>query len=227
MEENINHNRTSRLIILLVIALTIIMALLGYLMNLQKVKADKEIAELKSREETLQTTITELQEKLNSINDIASNNESTGAFTDDEVKTALADVLELRSASGCDALLETLTKKGKLNYDPSKDNILDDGTMITTIKFSDYKDAMLNYVSEKEFDNNWTAFYTANSEGYITKVQGGGGFRVHIIKSINKIDNLTYTAHCTSHVDNEYVEENDYTFNVVSYNGKCVIDSIK
>ena len=90
---------------------------------------------------------------------------------------------------------------------------------------------MLNYVSESEFEKNWTTslYFKENSNGYLTKVQGGGGLRVYTINSIIKTDNLTYSAKTTAtlvDLDNSKEDEN-FTFTVTSYNDNCVIDSIQ
>ena len=87
---------------------------------------------------------------------------------------------------------------------------------------------MLNYVTEAEFEKNWTSKQDLkeNAEGYLTKLQGGGGLRVYTIKSVSRIDNTTFSAKTSSVVeDNEYYEENTFTFTVKANNGKCVIDS--
>lgn len=153
------------------------------------------------------------------------------SFTDEQIKTTFSDYLELRAHANCDSLLEYLTEKGKLNYNSSQDIIQNDGIVVTTIKFSDYKNAMLNYVSESEFEKNWfsTLYFSKNSDEYITKVQGGGGLRVYTINNIKKIDNLTYFAQTTATlVDlDDSDEDENFTFTIKSYKGKCVIDTIK
>ena len=157
-------------------------------------------------------------------------NDST-SFTDKQIKTTLSNFLELRARANCDSLLEYLTEKGKLNYNSSKDIIQNDGIVVTTIKFSDYKNAMLNYLSESEFEKNWfsTLYFSENSNGYITKIQGGGGLRVYTINNIKKIDNSTYFAQTTATlVDFDDSEEDEnFTFTIKSYKGNCVIDTIK
>lgn len=168
-------------------------------------------------------------QKTSTLQPQANNLNSTITFSDEQVKATLSSYLELRAHANCDTLLECLTKKGKLNYDSSKDTINDDGTIVTSIKFSDYKNAMLNYVSESEFNKNWTdkQYFGQNSNGYLTSVQGGGGLREYTIKSISKTNDNTYTAKTSSVVeDGEYYEENNYTFVVTTYNGNCVINSL-
>ena len=204
--------------------------------------------ELQAQVNSSNETVSDLQGKTNSISETfnsnglientttsnTSNNNST-TFTDEQVKTTLSNYLELLAHANCDTLLENLTEKGKLNYNPSKDTILNDESVITTIKFSDYKNAMLNYVSESEFEKNWTSaqYFSENSNGYLTKFQGGGGLRLYTINSITKTDNLTYSAKTTSIVedfvqtDDTMKEDENFTFVVKSHNGNCVIDSIK
>ena len=143
---------------------------------------------------------------------------------------ALANYLELSGSAGCDSLLPTLVKKGNLNEFSSKESSQHDGKVITTIKFSDYKRAMLNYLSEKEFEKNWTnkLYFSEDNDGYLIKAQGGGGYREYSIKSFAKTDNLTYTANVTSVVDgSDYFQENNVRFVISSLNGKCVIDSLE
>ena len=135
----------------------------------------------------------------------------------------------------CNALLNVLTEKGALNYDSSKDTAIPDapaGLYKTNIKYSDYKNAMLKYVSEDEFERNWNSYYSEDSNGYLIAGEGGGGLRVYTIKEIKKTispnSTSTYNADVTSVVDDtNFFEEETLTFVITSYNGNCVIDSLK
>ena len=241
-EKNVTKISLSTFFLILAIIAIIVMGVFIYKLNNDKTAEIQKSNELQAQVNTLNGTVSDLQEKINKVSETVNSsspvpetntnntsNNTTSPFTDEQVKSALANYLELQAHAGCDALLENLTEKGKLNYDSSKDNILNNGTVITTIKFSDYKSAMLNYVSESEFDKNWTnkQYFSANSNGYLTKVQGGGGLRVYTIKNISKTNDTTYSAKVSSVVDdNEFYEENSCTFTIKSYNGKCVIDSI-
>lgn len=232
------------LLTLFFILVIIVMGIFIFTLYNEKTEETKKVSEFQTQVNNLNKTVSNLQEKtvntsetINSNNSTenttttnASNNNSI-SFTDEQVKITLSNYLELHAHAGCDALLHNLKEKGKLNYDSSKDNILNDGTVITSIKFSDYKNAMLNYVSESEFEKNWTSslHFNKNSNGYLTKVQGGGGLRVYTINSITKTDNSTYSAKTTAtlvDLDNSQEDEN-FTFTITSYNGNCVIDSIK
>lgn len=230
----------SAFFLLLAIIVIFIMGMFIVKLNVDKSEEIQKATELQAQVNSLNGTINNLQEKINTIaetvnsntfiQNTTTNNTST-SFTDDQIKTALANYLELDSHAGCAALLECLTEKGDLNYDSTKDTISnEDGMNVTTIKFSDYKKAMLNYVSENEFEKNWTSsqYISTNDDGYLLRPQGGGGLRVYTIKSISKINDTTYSAKTSSVVnDDEYYEDDTFTFTIKSYNGKCVIDSLK
>lgn len=169
---------------------------------------------------------------LNENTIITDNNNNSSVFTDEQVRVTLSNYLELLANENCDNLLQWLNENGKLNYDSSKNTILNDGTVITSIRFSDYKNAMLNYVSENEFERNWnlTLYFNENSDGYLTKLQGGGAYCPYTIESITHNDDLNYIA--KTYYSNSYDYPiikyyKDFSFEIKSYNGNCVIDSIK
>ena len=222
----------STFFLIIAIMVIIVMGYFMYQFYNEKVIATKESAELKTQVNNLQGKIDNIEDTINSNTSTENSNipvsNETSSFTNEQVKKALTDYLELRSYAGCDALLENLKEKGKLNYDSSKDTSLDDGTVITSVKFSDYKNAMLNYVSESEFEKNWisTIHFNENSNGYLTKVQGGGGLRVYTINNIIKTSDSTYSAKTTAtlvDLDDNAKENEDFTFGIKSYNGNCVI----
>lgn len=228
----------------LILALMVI-AFMAYYIYTEKTNANKEIETLEANAVEMQNTIKNLQDKIDTIsNTINSNNSNEDnnetntsdnnsiSFTDEQVKTALSNYLELRAHMNCNALLNNLTEKGTLNYDDSKDiDTIIDGTYghyITNIKYSDYRNAMLKYVSKSEFERNWNSYYSEDSNGNLIAGDGGGGLRVYTIKSITKSNDSTYSAKVTSVVEEgEYFEEENLTFVVTSNNGNCVIDSLK
>lgn len=232
MGEN-KQSKISLSTVFLLLSILIIIAL-SYYIYIEKTNYNKEIAELEANAVNMKNTINDLQGKIDNISQTinsTTNNDNTTSFTNEQVKTALFDFLELRAHANCDSLLERLTNKGKLNYNSSNDTILDDGTVITTIKFLDYKNAMLNYVSESEFERNWhsTQYFNENSDGYLTKVQGGGGLCEYTVDSISKKDDATYSAKTTvTFVDlDDSKEKENYIFSIKYQGDKCVIDSIE
>lgn len=255
MEENSKISLSTLLLILCLIIIVIMGVFIYYMynQNIKLTESSKNYSQLQEQVNTLNQTINNLHKIIDSNNSNNSNNLNTSnnlnnsntsntlntnsnitndtvSFTNDQVKNTLLNYLELMSNSNVDNLLEELTKKNELNYNPEDDTILNDGTVITKIKFSDYKKAMLNYVSEKEFEKNWnsTKYFGENSNGYLTKVQGGGaGISTYTINNLTKEDDSTYTAETTSIFDEDNTSNTEnFTFTVASYNNKCVIDYI-
>lgn len=164
-------------------------------------------------------------------NEKTDNISETISFTDEQIKEAFANYLEIKATNGGKDLLEWLTEKGNLNYDSSKDNELDNGMIITNIKFSDYKNAMLNYVSENEFEKNWKSpFFGEDTQGNLITANGGGSNPVYTIKNITKISDMNYTAQISYIVDESAPTpsyDKNFSFTISSYNSNCVIDSFK
>ena len=230
----------------LILAIIVILVLGIFLFKLYNEKTEeiKKSSELQTQVNSLNGTVSDLQGKINTIsetvnsNTITENNSSTTTtntnddmlFNDAQVKTALSNYLELKSHADCGSPLDYLAEKGNLNYDASK-NTFNNGEITTTVKFSDYKNAMLNYVSESEFEKNWASveFLKVNSNGYITIGQMGGASRKYTINSITKIGDLNYSAKVTSTIedDNSTKEDKNFNFTIKALNGNCVIDSIK
>ena len=234
----------STFFLILAIIVILVMGIFLFKLYNEKTEEIKKSSELQTQVNSLNGTVSNLQGKINTIsetvnsNPITENNSSTTTtntndamlFTDAQVKTALSNYLELQSHADCGSPLDYLAEKGNLNYDASK-NTFNNGAITTSVKFSDYKNAMLNYVSESEFEKNWTSveYLSVNSNGYITIGQMGGGSRKYTINSITKIGDLNYSAKVTSTIedDNSTKEDKIFNFTIKSSNGNCVIDSIK
>ena len=249
-EKNATKISLSTFFLLLAIIAIIVMGLFIYKLNIDKNIEIQKSNELQSQISSLNETVNDLQGKINNIseNNVAENTSKTDnskdsnetnqntnndkiLYSNEQVKKALSDYLELRSYANVSAILERLTEKGELNYNHSKDKLINNNTTIlTNVKFSEYKKAMLNYVSEKEFERNWasTRLLKEGDDGYLTKPEGGGGLRTYTIKSINQKSDLTYEAKTNYIIDDNKKDSGseDFTFTIESYNGKCVIDSI-
>lgn len=229
----------STFFLILAIIIIIVMGIFIY-----KLYTEKSIETEKSTE--LEATINSLNEKINSISETINSNtsvektdentannnslKSNNSFTDEQVQLAISNYLELYAHAHCSLLLQELSEKGSLSYNPSESTtFLYDGTIITSIKFSDYKKTMLNYVSENEFEKNWssTLNYHENSNGYLTMLQGGGGLRTFTINNITKINDSTYTANTYSTVSGDYPSTDNYEFSLKNVNNNCVVDSFK
>lgn len=147
-----------------------------------------------------------------------------------DIEKALTNYYDLISASNCDYLLEELAEKGDLSYDQTQNNELDNGLIITPIKKSEFKSAMLNYISEEEYNRNWDECFGENEEGYLTKVNGGGNNPVYTIESIEQVEANHYIAEI-SYIIDETDREEVYNEVVEVYvniqNDKCVVDLVE
>ncbi len=226
-------------LILAIIAICV-MGFFIYKLNDDKTKESEKVSELNKQITSFENTVNSLQEKIDTISNTSVSNEkninantnANTSFSEEQVKKAISNYLELDANANCGTPLDTLKKNGRINYDLSKSTVnTNNGEVTTNVKFSDYKKAMLNYVTESEFERNWTSKVglKEDSNGYLTHGQCGGGLRVYTINSIDKIDDLNYTAKTTSMVenDNSTKSNENFTFTVKAYNGNCVIDSVK
>ena len=214
---------------------------------MQKINSDREISGLKKDSEDLKTTVTELQGKLDSVSDMSDTstetektastsvtNETTSiSFTDEQVKQCISNYFELKITMG-DEILRKLTQKGLLNYNESENKEIVRGgnlenKVIMKVKYSDYKKAMLNFVSESEFNKTFKDYFIVESDDNLSYETGiGGPDSYNIVRSISKKDNKTYNARTFSIEPDslEPAEDHNYTITINNYNGHCVIDSI-
>ena len=248
MENKTTKISVSTFFLIVALVIIIVMGIFMSKMNKEKIEATNKSSELQTQVDNLNGEVSDLQGKIdnikNTINsnntaqntvttDIINNNNNNNntSFTNEQVKECLSNYLELLSHSRCSSLLECLSEKGALKYDYTKNTPLENEGILTTIKFTDYKKAMLNYVTETEFEKNWTNVlgFSQNNKGYLIRLEGGGGLAVYTIGNITKINETTYSANTSYIVDEDDTMKGneDYTFSVKSYNGKCVIDSIK
>lgn len=256
--EKSQNKKISLVAIFLIISIIIIVLMGIFLFRFynEKIEEAKKATELQTQVNSLTNIVSELQEKMKNASEVINsdsqdttkdNNTSTTdnnasnnniAFTDEQVKNAISDYLELSGYAQCDLILDRLTEIGKISYDHSKDDVKKNGDMITTVKFSDYKKAMLNYVSENEFNRNWTTalFFDESVDGYLIKIQGGGVLRKYTVDELTKINDKTYLANNTRYLAKvtvavDGVDEDkgtqSYKFTISTYNNKCVIDSIE
>ena len=229
---------TAILTLFLILALIVIAFMTCYIYT-EKINANREIAILKENANEMQNTINNFQEKIkqlsysNKIDNSVNTTNNNLSFTDEQIKTALSDYLELRGHRDCNGLLKILTIKGVLNYDSSKDietihpNDGTGGYYKTNIKYSDYRNAMLKYVSQTEFERNWNSYYLEDNDGNLINLSGGGSACIYSIKEIERINDTTYSAKGIPIVDGiKLSTEEHFIFVITSNNGNCVIDAL-
>ena len=201
MEEKENSTKSTLLIIALIIIIILLGIIIYMLVNNKKTNND-----INSQSKTTTTTTTQ------KVSD-----------KDEKVKKTIEKFLEIDCNIHSEGILDYLN----LGFDESK-QIYDEATemVITNVKYDDFKNAMLNYVTEEYFKKETDGFIVKDKSGYVRKGQGGGNeCQTPTINSITKTGNLSYTANYTMPTDSgkSYTETEKFTFK--EYNNKLVVDS--
>lgn len=164
-------------------------------------------------------------------NDINSQSKTTTTTTtqkvsdeDEKVKKTIEKFLEVDCALHTDNILDYLN----LGFDESK-QIYDEATemVITNVKYDDFKNAMLNYVTEEYFKKETDGYIVKDKSGYVRKSQGGGECYISKINNITKIGNLSYNVNITetSDVDDSINNNTTQKFTFKEYNNKLIVDT--
>ena len=202
MQEKENSTKS----ILLIIALIVIIILLGVIIYIL-VNNKKANNDINSQSKTTTTTTTQ------KVSD-----------EDEKVKKTIEKFLEVDCALHTDYILDYLN----LGFDESK-QIYDEATemVITNVKYDDFKNAMLNYVTEEYFKKETDGFIVKDKSGYVRKSQGGGECYISKINNITKIGNLRYNVNITetSDVDDSINNNTTQKFTFKEYNNKLVVDT--
>ena len=172
--------------------------------------------------------------KINYINNCMNNvtiedkdKNQENSFSDETIKKSLQDYLDL-VATKEGRIGRVLVKLGLLGAEEIKDTDDDteDGYVKTNIKYSDYKNAMLNYVTESIFNDKFL-FGFKNKDGFLYYHNGGATgseYRVDDIRIKGDYSDSRYIGNVVSiNVDNSE-EKMNVEFGVTNNNGKCVID---
>ena len=214
-EKNATKISLSTFFLLLAIIAIIVMGLFIYKLNIDKNIEIQKSNELQSQISSLNETVNDLQGKINNIseNNVAENTSKTDnskdsnetnqntnndkiLYSNEQVKKALSDYLELRSYANVSAILERLTEKGELNYNHSKDKLINNTNTNPNI-----------YLTKPEGGGGLRT-YTIKSINQKSDLTYEA--KTNYIIDDNKKDSGS----------------EDFTFTIESYNGKCVIDSI-
>ena len=147
-------------------------------------------------------------------------------FSNSQIKEALQVYLEL---IGCQegspaALLEKLDLLDNI----SNNNITSDGYIKTDIKYSEYKNKLLNYMSEGCFNENFTSLYK-NENGLLCYFDGGATGVETKVDSVELKSNTENTYVASVYDINLDDSKNYYSveFTIDNKNGKCIIASCK
>lgn len=202
MEEKENSTKSTLLIIALIIIIILLGVIIYMLVNNKKINND-----INNQSKTTTTTTTQ------KVND-----------EDEKVKKTIEKFLEVDCALHTDGILDYLN----LGFDESK-QIYDEKTImvITNVKYDDFKNAMLNYVTEEYFKKETDGRFIKDKSGYVRKGQGGGDCYISTINSITKTGNLSYDVNITetSDIDDSININSIQKFTFKEYNNKLVVDS--
>ena len=153
------------------------------------------------------------------------NNDTSKVSNDDVVKENLQKYLNLIGALA-GSPRNVLEELGLLNLDDFSGEQVDvEGVpyVTTKIKYSTFKDTMLQYMSEKCFENEFSRFY--KSFDWVYYRDSGATGRAFEVLSVTKINDSEYTAKVNEIMDDGSKEAVEYKVKVVNNNGKVVIDS--
>lgn len=144
-------------------------------------------------------------------------------FSNVEIKKCLQNYLDIYGAfRGSPEGM--LVKMGLMEHNEYKD--IHDNYVKTDIKYSDFKNELLKYITEdwfKECIEKATFFKDVDGVLYYsTYAASGCEFEIIDIKAK---DSSSYTADIYYFVDPEYKTEETISFSVESYNGRCVISN--
>lgn len=225
--------------VLLVIALIVII-FMAYYIYVEKTKYSKEISILETNKSEMKNTINSLQEKIDTIsntinsnsneennnsqtNDISSNEKVK--FSNDEIKNCLQEYLDLvgTKEGAPKALLQKLNLINDKDY--TDDNATSDGYIKSNIQYSDYKKAMLNYMTEDWFNTRFKNGFK-EKDGVLYYFNGGATgmkFEVESITLKGDYSDSAYIAKVYSINIDESKDTENIEFHITNYNGKCVI----
>lgn len=246
MEEK-KSSKSSILVVILGIALIaiIIMGVFIYKLTNERNIEIQRATDLQAEANDLNNTVSELQAKIDKVseaigsdtskdntsdskNEVAKdtvNNDTSKVSNDDVVKENLQKYLNLIGALA-GSPRNVLEELGLLNLDDFSGEQVDvEGVpyVTTKIKYSTFKDTMLQYMSEKCFENEFSRFY--KSFDWVYYRDSGATGRAFEVLSVTKINDSEYTAKVNEIMDDGSKEAVEYKVKVVNNNGKVVIDS--
>lgn len=233
-------------IVFLILAIFVIMAMGYFICKLyqEKETANAKVGELTQQVSKLEGTVENLQEEIDHFSDttnttdnteeavettventVPTNTNANQIFSTDEIKTALQNYLNLKGilAGSPEELLVYLEL---LTYEDNTEivrEIVDEYYIKTSIPYSEYKNKMLQYMTEEMFEEDFTVYYK-NVNGILYFFCGGGSGTIFEVESITINENGPgYIANVYNiHLDDSR-EQETFEFQISDYNGNCVI----
>lgn len=216
--------------ILLIIAIVIIL-FMAYYIYVEKTnvnKMQKNIDNLQEKIDTISSTINSNISTSISTNNAQINNninKEETKFSNNEIKKALQNYLDLIGAKA-GSPEGMLVKLGLCSYsDYINVNRTEDNYVKTNIKYSTYKEKMLQYVTEECFNSKFKDGYK-EQDGilYFSDVGATGmSFEIKDIALKSETSSQEYTAQIYDVAIDGTKELNNIEFSIANNNGNCVI----
>ncbi len=139
-----------------------------------------------------------------------------------EIQTLFENFLKIDASAYKRNILELLN----IGYDKNKDVDYKDN-IITNVKFDDYKNAMLNYVTEEFFEREYTSNigFTKSEDGFVIKPNNRDYEITYKVTGIIEKEDNSYIASITETNENDVTYKGTREFTVKKQNEKLVIDS--
>ena len=154
-------------------------------------------------------------------------NTTSKTFTNEEIKTCIQNYLDLvgRNEGSSEGLLVYLNLT---TYQEQKEHT-DDNYAKTNIKYSDFKNKMLNYMTEEWFEEKFMKTFIErykDVDGYLWYLDVGASGTEWEVESVTLKGDYSDTSYIAKaynvHFDDTKELEN-IEFHIENYNGKCVI----
>lgn len=154
-------------------------------------------------------------------------------FSETEIKEALQNYLNLSGAYqgepyGVLQEMKNITGKNVINNEYPEAIEYEGGSILpTNIKYSEFKEFMLNYMTEEEFNTDFASGYVDKNGDLYCKNNGATGIKYEV-KNIEKINNsdTKYKGKTITIFEEDAKEEWDIIFEIAHKNNKCVISNI-
>ena len=139
-----------------------------------------------------------------------------------EIQTLFENFLKIDASAYKRNILELLN----IGYDKNKDVDYEDN-IITNVKFDDYKNAMLNYITEEFFEREYTSNigFTKSEDGFVIKPNNRDYEITYKVTGIIEKEDNSYIASITETNENDVTYKGTREFTVKKQNEKLVIDS--
>ena len=173
--------------------------------------------------EEIDLTDKNVDNKTKSATNTQENNKDDAKFSEAEIKQAIQNYLDLRGALD-GSPVGFLKKLGfEINYDETLAG--DEHYYKTDYTYLEYKQKMLNYVTEEWFENKFTRL-VRNVDGILYYENVGGSGEKTEVESVSlkgDYSNLSYIANVYDVHFDETKEQHNVEFHIANYNNKCVI----